>query len=71
MGAVQVRPDGDFDKIIDLDAVEIGRTPPKEPFFGPAAMPTLILFLLGFPVSALATLLVTGEFPYWLRHLLQ
>jgi hypothetical protein len=66
-----VRPDDEFRKSLDLDRSEYREAHRPEPIFGHAAKPVLILFLLGFPISALATLLVTGEFPYWLRHLLQ
>ena len=56
---------------IDLHPSQWEKIDKPQPFFGENGSHFLILFLLGFPVSALATLLVTGEFPYWLRHLLQ
>lgn len=54
--------------------IDIGRSkddPTKEPILGPGGPYFVIMFFLGFPISALATLLVTGELPYWLRWMLQ
>lgn len=56
---------------IDLEETEWSSDEKHEPFFGPEAGGLFIMFLAGFPIAALATLLVTGELPYWLRHLLQ
>lgn len=58
-------------KYIDLDESEWTSADKPEPFFGPAAWPVLIMFLAGFPISAAATLLVTGELPYYLQQLLR
>lgn len=58
-------------KNVDLDPSEWSRVGKREPILGPNGRHFLIIFLLGFPVSALAMLLVTGELPYWLRHFLQ
>lgn len=56
---------------IDLHESEWTREGKKEPFFGENGAQFLIMFLAGFPISALAALLVTGELPYYLRHFLQ
>lgn len=67
-----MKPDKDEPrKYVDLDPSEWTSADKREPFFGPAAWPVLIMFLAGFPISAAATLLVTGELPYWLQRLLQ
>lgn len=67
-----MKPDKEeLPKYIDLDPSEWASADKPEPFFGPAAWPVLIMFLAGFPISAAATLLVTGELPYWLQRLLQ
>jgi hypothetical protein len=57
-------------KLIDLHPSQWDRERHRQPFFGQSGRIFLILFLLAFPVSAAATLLVTGELPYWLQHLL-
>lgn len=59
-----------FDKDFDLEPTEYREEHRPEPFFGYNAKTTLILFALGFPVSAFFTWLVTGQFPYWLRPFL-
>lgn len=66
-----MKPDDEFDKQFDLHPSEWHHEAKPEPFWGPEAKYVGIMFLLGFPISAFATLLVTGELPYWLRHLLQ
>lgn len=63
--------DDDFDKQVDLDPAEWSRDGKYEPFFGPEGKGFLILFLLGFPVSAVATRIIAGEWPLWLLSLLQ
>ena len=57
-------------KTIDLDPSEWHRIDGPQPFFGEAALPVLLTFLAAFPVNALATLVVYGQLPYWLRWLL-
>ena len=66
-----MRPENQFDKVLDLEPTEYREASRPEPFFGPAGKPVAILFALSFPITALATVLVTGELPYWLKHLLQ
>lgn len=68
---MQMKPDHEFNKQFDLEETEYRVGDAPEPFWGPEAKYVGIMFLLGFPVSALAALLVTGEFPYWLRNLIQ
>lgn len=63
--------DDDEPPFIDLHPSQWTHEKKREPFFGPAASHFFIMFLLGFPASALATLLVTGELPYYLQRLLQ
>lgn len=58
-------------KQIDLDPSEWSREGKREPVFGPNGKHFLIIFLLGFPVSAVVTALITGELPYWLQPFLQ
>lgn len=60
----------DEDRIIDLHPSEWHHEEHYQPFFGPAAKLFLIMFLLGFPVNALITILVTWELPRWLQYLL-
>lgn len=64
-------PDKDFDKQVDLDPTEYRPSDQPEPFWGYAAKPTLILFLASIPISAIASLIVYGELPYWLRSFLE
>ena len=63
--------DDRFDKQFDLEPTEYREESRPEPFWGFNAKHTLILFALGFPVSAVAIWLVTGQFPYWLMPLLE
>lgn len=60
-----------FDKDFDLEPTEYRKAETPEPFFGFNAKPVLFLFLASFPISAAATWLVTGRFPYWLQHFLE
>lgn len=60
-----------YDKQVDLEPTEYTYEGKHEPAFGPNALQFLIVFLLGFPVSAIMTFIVTGQFPYWLRSLLE
>ena len=57
--------------VVDLHPSEWSKVDSPQPFLGANGAYVLIMFALGFPVSALATLLITGELPYWLQHLLQ
>lgn len=57
--------------VIDLHPSEWRHEKKREPIFGPSGGYFLLMFVLGFPVSALATVLVTGELPYWLQHFLE
>lgn len=60
-----------FDKQFDLEPTEYRKSDQREPIFGFNAKDTLILFLTGLIVAPIATVLVTGQFPYWLRSLLE
>lgn len=59
-----------FDKQFDLEPTEYREESKPEPFFGYNARYVGSMFLLSFPIGAIATWLVTGQFPYWLQHLL-
>ena len=56
-----------FDKQFDLEQTEYRKSEAPEPLFGYNALYVGIMFLLGFPIVAIATWLVTGQFPYWLQ----
>lgn len=60
-----------FDKDFNLEPTEYRKSDAPEPFWGFAAKDTLILLLTGLIVAPIATLLVTGQFPYWLRSFLE
>lgn len=57
--------------LVDLHPSEWTHEKKREPIFGPGGKPFVVLFLLSFPVSALATWLVTGQFPYWVKPVLE
>jgi len=63
--------DDRFDKQFDLEPTEYREESKPEPFWGYNGRDTLILFVLSFPIGAIATWLVTGRFPYWLLPLLE
>lgn len=56
---------------IDLHPSQWESKVTPQPFLGENGKHALILFVLAFPISAIAGLLVTGELPYWLLPLLQ
>lgn len=60
-----------FDKQFDLEPSEYRKSDAREPFWGFNGKDTLILFLTGLIVAPIATVLVTGQFPYWLRSFLE
>lgn len=63
--------DNDEQPFLDLHPSEWERKEHRQPFWGPNAKHVLILFVLSFPIGAIATWIVTGEFPYWLQPLLE
>jgi hypothetical protein len=65
-----LKPDSDFTKHFDLEPTEYRREEQPEPFLGYNGWHFLILFTLSFPIGAVVTFLVTGDWPYWLRPLL-
>jgi hypothetical protein len=56
---------------IDLERSEWGEADRRQPFFGVNGKYFLTMFALAFPVTALATWLVTGRFPYWVKPVLE
>lgn len=60
-----------FDKQFNLESTEYRKSDEPEPFWGFAAKDTFILLLVGLIVAPIATVLVTGQFPYWLRSFLE
>lgn len=56
-----------FDKQFDLEKSEYRKSDAKEPFWGFNAVYVGIMLLLSLPIGAIASWLVTGQFPYWLR----
>lgn len=66
-----MKPDDDFDKQFDLEPTEYREAERPEPFWGFNAKHTFILFAASFPIAAVASLIVYGEPPYWLRWLLE
>jgi hypothetical protein len=64
-------PRKDYDKFLDLEGSEYRRSEDPEPFWGFAAKPVIVMFLAAFPVSAVVTYLVTGQFPYWTMPVLE
>lgn len=56
---------------VDLHPNEWSREGSHVPFWGPAAKPMLILFLVGMVANVVATKLVTGATPYWFLPLLE
>jgi len=63
--------DDKFNKLFDLEPTEYRKSDAREPIFGFNAKDTLILFLTGLIVGPIAVLVVTGQFPYWLRSILE
>lgn len=59
-----------FDKDFDLEPTEYRREDQPEPFLGYNGKYYLIMFALAWPIGAIVSYLVTGQFPYWLRPLL-
>lgn len=57
--------------VLDLDRSEWGEADRRQPFLGVNGKHFLLMFVLAFPVTALATLVVTGRFPYWVKPLLE
>ena len=70
-GCQAMKPEDDFTKRFDLEPTEFRKEDQPEPFFGYNGKHTLILFLAAFPVVAIASWLVTGQFPYWVRPILE
>jgi hypothetical protein len=68
---MRMKDENEPPKIIDLHPSEWKSEESRQPFFGPAAPMFFKLFLLGFPISTVAHLIVTGEIPYYLRRLLE
>lgn len=69
-----MKPDDEFNKQFDLEQTEFRRSEAREPFWGfgaPILVYGLIMVALSLPISAAATWLVTGQFPYWLRPFLE
>lgn len=64
-------PPKDYDKFYDLEDSEYGPSDRPQPFWGINGKHTLILLLASFPISAVATWLVTGQFPYWVKSFLE
>lgn len=56
---------------LDLHPSEWSRDEKHEPVLGVNGLYFLIMFALGFPISIIAGLVVYGELPYFLQHLLQ
>jgi hypothetical protein len=65
-----VKPDYEFSKQVELEPSEYTYEGKHEPFFGPAAKVFLICLVLSFPISAFASWIVTGQWPYWAGPLL-
>lgn len=63
--------DDRFDKQFDLEPTEYREESQPEPFWGYNALYFVIMLALSFPIGAAATWLVTGQFPYWLKPLLE
>lgn len=61
---------GRFSKQIDLEPSEFGPIDRHQPFWGESAKYFALLFVVGFMVNTLASRLVYGEWPYFLRWLL-
>jgi hypothetical protein len=59
--------DDRFNKQFDLEPTEYRKSDVKEPFWGFNAAYVGIMLLLSLPIGAIASWLVTGQFPYWLR----
>lgn len=64
-------PLNDEDKQIDLHPSEWHHEEKHEPVLGYNGLFFIIMFLLSFPITAIASLIVTGRLPYYLQHLLQ
>lgn len=58
-------------KDFDLEPTEYRKSDQPEPFLGYNGRTILILFLASFPIAAIATWLVTGQFPYWVQPVLE
>lgn len=65
-----MKSDDEFNKQVDLHPAEFGPIDRPEPFWGMNAKTLLILFVVGFVVNTLASRVIYGEWPYWLRPLL-
>ena len=66
-----MRQDDDYDKVFELEPTEFRHHDAPEPFLGFNGKYVLILFVAGFPIAAVATWLVTGQFPYWVQPVLE
>ena len=63
--------DDRFNKQLDLEKSEYRKSDAKEPFWGFNAFPVLVVFLVSLIVGPIATRLVTGQFPYWVKPFLE
>ncbi len=63
-------PPKDYDKQFDLEPSEYGPADRQQPFWGFNAKTVAILFVVGFLANAIATRIIAGYWPYWLRSLL-
>jgi len=61
---------GDEKPVLDLERSEWGDADRRQPFLGVNGKHFIILFLASFPIAAIASLLVYGQLPYWLRWLM-
>jgi hypothetical protein len=59
-----------FDKDFDLEPTEYRREDQPEPFWGYNAKHIGILFALSFPIGAIMTRIIYGDWPYWVEPLL-
>jgi hypothetical protein len=66
-----MKSDDDFNKHFDLEPTEFRGEARPEPFLGYNGKIVLILFAASFPIGAIATWLVTGQFPYWVKPILE
>ena len=60
-----MKPDGDFDKQLDLEPSEYTYQGKHEPAFGPNAIAFVVLLVLSLPLSAIINYVVRGQWPYW------
>lgn len=56
---------------LDLHPSEWSREKKREPVFGPGGAYLLIMFLLSFPITIGASLLVYGELPYFVMPIIE